>query len=90
MSAGFAASYGLFWEKENSKHVPTNIPCSIGYWNALVWLDRFNAGSSLRLMELRLCGFATTTTACSGDANLIFLIELMVEKFQRSVLVLVL
>jgi hypothetical protein len=41
-------------------------------------------------MELRLCGFATTTTACSGDANLIFLIELMVEKFQRSVLVLVL
>jgi hypothetical protein len=80
---------GYFGKRKTAKHTPLIFLCSIGYWNALVWLDRFNAGSSLRLMELHV-HLPPPRQPAAAMLTWIFLIELMVEKFQRSVLALVL
>jgi Amt family ammonium transporter len=75
MSAGFAASAGVIVleKRKTAKHVFTNIPFVL-LGTGMLWFGwiGFNAGSSLEANGVAAMAFATTTTACSGDANLDF------------------
>ncbi|MGA9638830.1 ammonium transporter [Flavobacterium sp.] len=69
MSAGFAALAGVMvlGKRNNSNHVPTNIPFVL-LGTGMLWFGwiGFNAGSSLEANGVAAMAFATTTTASAA------------------------
>lgn len=69
MSAGFAALAGVIvlGKRNNSSHVPTNIPFVL-LGTGMLWFGwiGFNAGSSLEANGVAAMAFATTTTASAA------------------------
>lgn len=69
MSAGFAALAGVIvlGKRNNSNHVPTNIPFVL-LGTGMLWFGwiGFNAGSSLEANGVAAMAFATTTTASAA------------------------